>query len=161
MSDFIIIEGDKANFLPTFGLATVVVQPGTMQASGVDELNGKKVCVEGDESKLSVPGCMYMTSIHTIPGSGTLKIAALAGNQKATKTKSGGKKVILKGAMFTAKFEVQSPAQQPPPVPGPGAPSGTCPATKPPADKAELPNQYSCEPYPTRCLPAPESKPTR
>jgi hypothetical protein len=56
-----------------------------------------------------------MTSSHPIPGSGTLKIAALAANQKARHTQTGGKPVLLKGAMFTAKFEVQSPAQQPTP----------------------------------------------
>jgi len=32
------------------------------------------------------------------------------------KAKTGGKPVLLKGAMFTAKFEVQSPAQQPTPT---------------------------------------------
>ena len=33
--------------------------------------------------------------------------------KKATKTKTGAKAVLLKGQQFTAKFEVQSPAQQP------------------------------------------------
>ena len=84
-------------------------------------LNGKKVCVDGDETKVSVPGCVYITPQYSIPGTGTLKIAALAGNQKARKTRSGGKQVLLKGASFTAKFEVQNPAKQPPP-PGTGSP---------------------------------------
>ena len=61
-----------------------------------------------------------MTPQYSIPGTGTLKIAALDSSQKATKTKTGGKAVLLKGGNFTAKFEVQSPAKQPPP--GPGAP---------------------------------------
>ena len=39
-----------------------------------------------------------MTLSHSIPGTGTLKIASLADNQKATKTKTGGKAVLLKGA---------------------------------------------------------------
>ncbi len=67
-----------------------------------------------------MPGCSYITSQYSIPGTGTLKIAALAGNQRARKTKTGGKAVLLKGGSFTAKFEVQAPAKQPPP--GPGAP---------------------------------------
>lgn len=120
MGDFILIEGDKASFLPNFGAAIVIVQPGDLKASGPATLSGKKVCVDGDESKVSVPGCTYMTPQYSIPGTGTLKIASLAGNQKAKKTSTGGKPVLLKGGSFTAKFEVQNPAKQPPP--GPGAP---------------------------------------
>jgi hypothetical protein len=116
MSDFVLIDGDQVVFLPAFSPAIVVVQPGKLAGSGPATINGKAICVDGDESKVSVPGCTYMTPSHPIPGTGTLKIAALAGNQKATKTKTGGKPVLLKGAMFTAKFEVQSPAQQPTPT---------------------------------------------
>jgi hypothetical protein len=113
MADFILIEGDKANFIPVFGIATVVVKPGDLEGSGPATIGGKKICVEGDETKVSVPGCMYTAGPYSIPGTGTLKIASLAGNQTAKKTKTGGKAVLLKGMMFTAKFEVQSPAQQP------------------------------------------------
>ena len=120
MSDFVLVEGDKANFMPNFGAAMVVVKPGDLKASGPATLKGKKICVEGDEAKVSVPGCTYIAPPHVIPGTGTLKIAALAGNQKAQKAKTGGKAMLLKGGSFTAKFEVQSPAKQPPP--GPGAP---------------------------------------
>jgi hypothetical protein len=120
MEDFILIDGDTVNFLPSFGAATVVPQPGKLAASGPGTLNGKKLCVDGDEGKVSVAGCVYMTPQYCIPGSGTLKIDALAGDQKAKKTKTGDKPVLLKGTQFTAKFEVQSPAQQPPP--GPGSP---------------------------------------
>ncbi len=125
MGDFIIITGDKANFIPAFGAAIVVVKPGTMEGSGKLTLNGKKVCVDGDESKVSVPGCMYMTPQYVIPGTGTLTIDALAGNQLAKHTTTEGKAVLLKGAMFTAKFEVQSPAKQPPPGPGGPIPDAT------------------------------------
>jgi len=38
----------------------------------------------------------------------------------STLAQTGGKAVLLKGGQFTAVFEVQSPAQQPPP--GPGSP---------------------------------------
>ncbi|KAA3613650.1 MAG: hypothetical protein DWQ05_15320 [Calditrichaeota bacterium] len=120
MADFIIIEGDKAIFLPSFGAATVVVQPGDMPGSGHGTLSGKKICIEGDEQDVSVPGCMYMTPQYSIPGSGTLKIDSLASDQVAEITNTGGTAVILKGSQFNAKFEVQSPAQQPPP--GPGSP---------------------------------------
>lgn len=120
MADLILQDGDSVMFIPAFGAAIVVVQPGKLEGSGPATINGKKICVDGDESKVEVAGCTYMTPQYSIPGSGTLKIASLAGNQKAKKTQTGGKVVLLKGGNFTAKFEVQSPAQQPPP--GPGAP---------------------------------------
>ena len=121
MSDFILIDGDKANFNPTFGLAIVVVRPGDLKASGKATLKGKKVCIDGDEKNVSVPGCMYTTPTYSVPGTGTLKIAALGADQKAQKTNSVGKSVLLKGSIFTARFEVQSPAQLPPPASTPDA----------------------------------------
>lgn len=125
MPDFILIEDDIANFMPNFGQAIVVVQPGTLKGSGPATLNGKKICVDGDEKNVSVPGCTYMTPQYSIPGVGTLKIEALAGDQKAKKTNTGGKAMLLKGSNFTAKFEVQTPAQQPPPGPGSPIPDST------------------------------------
>ena len=125
MGDFVLVDGDIVNFLPNFGPAVVVVQPGSLKGSGPATLNGKKICVDGDEQDVSVPGVTYMTPQYSIPGTGTLKIAALAGDQKAQKTQTGGKPVLLKGGQFTAKFEVQSPAQQPPPGPGSPLPDAT------------------------------------
>lgn len=124
MGDFILIDGDQAIFLPAFGAAVVVVQPGKLKGSGPATHMGKKLCVDGDEKEVSVPGCSYMTPQFSIPGTGTLKIAALAGDQKAKKTQTGGKPVLLKGSVFTAKFEVQSPAKQPAP-PAPPIPDAT------------------------------------
>ena len=122
MLDYVLIDGDLALFLPTFGVATVVVRPGQMKGSGPGTWNGKNWCVDGDEKQLAVPGCPYFTPVYSIPGVGTLKIAALSANQKAKDTQSNGKAVLLKGGQFTAKFEVQAPAQQPPPAPGPPIP---------------------------------------
>jgi len=120
MADFILMTGDQAIFIPMFGAATVVVMPGVLKGSGPATLRGQKICVDGDEAKLSVPACLYMTPQYAIPGMGTLKIKALASDQVAKKNNSGGKAILLKGSQFDAVFEVQSPAQQPPP--GPGAP---------------------------------------
>jgi len=116
MADFILMEGDTVMFIPAFSPAVVVVQPGKLQGSGPATIGGKKICVDGDESKVAVAGCTYITPQYSIPGTGTLKISALAANQKAKKTQTGGKIVLLKGGNFTAKFEVQSPAQQPTPA---------------------------------------------
>ena len=122
MTDYVILDGDFAIFMPAFGAATVVVQPGKMTASGSTSLMNKKICVKGDEANVMVPGCVYTTPVCTIPGVGTLKINALGGDQTSKKTKSGNKQVIVKGSTFTAVFEVQTPAQQPPKGPSPPVP---------------------------------------
>jgi Contractile injection system spike tip protein len=113
MADFILMTGDKAMFNPNFGQAIVVVRPGDLLGSGQAKISGKLVCIDGDEKKVIVVGCTYMTPQYSIPGVGMLSIQSLAGNQKAKKTKSGGKPVLLKGASFQAKFQVMVPAQQP------------------------------------------------
>lgn len=120
MSDTVIIDGDIVNFLPNFGQAIVVPVPGTITGSGKCNISGKPTCIDGDEKSVEVQGCMYMTSVYSIPGSGTIKIDTLASDQLATKTKSNGKALILKGGKFNAVFEVLAPAMQPPP--GPSAP---------------------------------------
>ncbi len=123
MGDKVLTDGDMVLFMPMFSPAIVVVQPGKIPGSGPASIGGRKICVDGDEGQVSVPGCTYITPSHPIPGVGTLKIASLAANQKATKVNTGGKAVLLKGGMFTARFEVQSPAQQP--TPGGPVPDAT------------------------------------
>ena len=119
--DYVLLDGDTVNFNPSFGAATVVVQPGTLSGSSSSTVKGKAMCVEGDEATVSVPGCTYTAGAFSTPGTGTLKIASLSSDQIAQRTQIGGKAVLLKGAVFNAKFEVQSPAQQPssPPVSDP------------------------------------------
>ena len=124
MRDRVLLDGDKAMFLPAFGMALVVVQPGTLAASGPMKALSKRVCVSGDESSVSVPGCVYTAGPYAIPGSGTLAISALAGDQLASISSTGGVKLMVVGSKFTAKFSVQSPAQQPAP-PGPPVPDPT------------------------------------
>lgn len=120
--DTIIIDGDLAIFDAAMGEATVVVQPGTITASGKTTINGTAVCVEGDEASVEVAGCTYFTKIHTKPGTGTLKISALGGDQLTSKSKSGGKAVILLGTTFEAVFEVDAPAEDIKPVASGGSP---------------------------------------
>ncbi len=125
MSDLILIDGDLANFQPSFGAATVAVRPGPITASGPARVTGKAACVAGDESSVSVPGCVYFTGQYSIPGTGTLTIASLAGDQRAQTTSTGGTKLLLKGSSFTARFSVTAPAMQPPPGPGSPMPDST------------------------------------
>ena len=124
MSDFILMTGDMVIFNPTFGAATVVPVPGTLSGTGRSNVSKKPVCVDGDEKNVLVPGVTYMAPPHVIPGVGILSIDSLGGDQKATKTKSGGKAVLLKGSTFNAKFQVSVPAQQPQPS-GPPVPDTT------------------------------------
>lgn len=116
MSKFIVIEGDDVMFVPMFPPAVVTVKPGKTEATGEATFDGKKVCVEGDEAKVEVPGCPYMTPTYPIVGTGKLTIDKLDSAQVAEKTNSGGKPVILEGITFKAKFTVESPAQMPPPA---------------------------------------------
>jgi len=118
--DVIILDGDTALFHgASFGGAIVTPSPGTMVATGSATVSGASICVEGDEGSVSVPGNSYITASHTIPGAGTLTIDSLGVEQVAMFTKDNGTLVILLGAVFNAKFTVDTPAQVPgsPPVP--------------------------------------------
>ena len=125
MSDYVLIDGDTALFMPSFGAATVVVRPGSITGTGPATFGGKALCIDGDEDSVSVASCTYITPQYSIPGMGTLEIAALAGDQVAAKTNTGQTKVLLVGTTFTAKLSVSSPAQQPPPGPGSPIPDPT------------------------------------
>ena len=125
MPDSILNEGDKAIFMPNFGPAIVMARPGELTATGPVTIKGKRMCVAGDEKQVKVQGCTYMTPVYSIPGVGTLEIAALSSDQNATKTKTGGQAVLLKGGNFTAKFTVMVPALQPPPGPSPPIPDAS------------------------------------
>ncbi len=126
MADYILIDGDEAEFLPPFPPAVVTVKKGTIEASGPATFDGTKLCVEGDESSVKVDNCDYMTPQYSMKqGSGTLKITQLGPDQTAQKTNTGGKAVLLKGTTFDAEFEVTVPALQPPPGPGSPIPDGT------------------------------------
>ena len=116
MSDYVVIDGDLAMFNTAFGAATVVVRPGLLAGSGGATVGGKRVCIEGDETSVSVPGCTYFTPSHPQAGTGTLSIDSLAADQIASKTQSGKKLVLLVGSTFNAKLTVAAPAMQPTPT---------------------------------------------
>lgn len=115
MADFILTTGDLAMFNPLFGAAVVTVIPGNLVGTGKAMVNKKMICVDGDEKTVMVPGCPYMTPVFSIPGVGMLSISSLGADQKAKRTKSNNKPVLLKGSTFNAKFQVMVPAQQPTP----------------------------------------------
>jgi hypothetical protein len=126
MSDFVIVDGDMVNFLPSFGAAVVVPIPTTIAGTASKvTVTGKAACLEGDEKDVQSAGCMYISGAYVIPGTGTLKIDKLNSDQLTETTLAEGKKIILHGSMFDAVFEVQSPAMQPPPGPGSPIPDST------------------------------------
>jgi len=124
MRDFVLIDGDQALFKPAFGKASVVVKPGRLSGSGPMKISSKAACVSGDEGSVSVAGCPYTSPPYVIPGTGTLEISALAGDQLAPASNTGSVQLMVKGTNFTASFSVDSPAMQPNP-PGPPVPDPT------------------------------------
>ena len=119
--DQIIRSGDTVQFMPSFGAAIVTVAPTTITGSAAQvTVAGPATCVEGDEKSVVLAGLAYISGNFSIPGVCTLTIQQLGSDQLSQKTTIGGKKVILKGTMFTAKMQVTAPAQQP-------SPSGTIP----------------------------------
>lgn len=127
MPDYVLIDGDQAIFIALFQappgavapVANVIVQPGKLVASGPATRGGKKVCIAGDEASVSVPGCVYTTPMHPIPGTGTLEIKELGADQTAQKTRSGDKATLLVGTTFQARFKVVGKAKMPQPPPAP------------------------------------------
>lgn len=116
--DTIILDGDEAVFAPLFGAAIVVVQPGKIEGTGETTINGKKVCIEGDEKTVEIKNCSYISPPFVAPGFGTVKIQKLDKGQLTEKVTSGDNKVILRGIVFTAEFVVDSgkAAKMPPPA---------------------------------------------
>ena len=122
MAITVLVESDIFQFMPFAGAAIFIGAPITsMQATGTMTVMGKKVCLEGDESKVQLP-ISYIAAPYVIPGMGTLKIKKLASSQIASKTVNG-KKILLKTDMFDSEFQVSAPAQQP--TPGGPVPDST------------------------------------
>ncbi|MFM2376233.1 MAG: hypothetical protein RLZZ165_1330 [Bacteroidota bacterium] len=116
MSDSILITGDQAMFEPAFGAAMVAVQPGDLKGSGPHTANGKPICILGDEKKVMVSGCSYISGAFSVPGVGTIKIQSLMPDQQTMKSTLKGKAILMKGMKFIAVFQVTAPAQMPPPA---------------------------------------------
>lgn len=122
MSKFAVVDGDTVTFDSSFGLATLI-PPLTTTISGTGKklVSGAKVCVVGDVKSVTLSGVQYTASPYTMPGTGTLTIQSLAGDQEAQKLSVNKTAVILVGSKFNATFSVDSanPAKTPPPYPPP------------------------------------------
>ncbi len=112
----VLVTGDQAIYQPQFGLATVTVQPGQLSGSvSKFSVNGKSICVKGDEASAIVPGCAYFAGSYTIPGMGMLSVEQLAGDQVVSTCQINGTPLMVVGSQFIAKFTVTMPAQMPTP----------------------------------------------
>lgn len=114
MSNFIVIHGDKVQFMPQFADSTVAVQPGTISGTGHATIGGKKVCLTSDITSVRVTNVSYITPDCPVPGKGTLTIQSLQADQQKAWCQSSGP-VIVVGATFMAQFETTMPAMGPPP----------------------------------------------
>ncbi|MDE9453171.1 hypothetical protein [Xenorhabdus bovienii] len=103
MSEAIVIDGDMLQFDPNFEHRQVkILNPGKISGTGHAQVNGKKVCILGDEKQVRVPAT-YFTATHTTQGKGTITISALDTSQQALQCTSGAV-LIIKGQKFTAVF---------------------------------------------------------
>lgn len=123
--DFIIVTGDMIQVtIPPPTIVPQLVAPVPLVGTGQNVLvGGKLICLEGDELPPSLRGPLpYTAPPFVTPGTGTLEITLMPNNKTAQTV--NGKKVLTKGATFTVRFNVQTPAQQPTPggpVPDPVA----------------------------------------
>ena len=118
MSSLVVIDGDALKFETNFGANMVTpTAPCLIQGSGEADITNKKICVLGDESKVSI-AATYTKSTHPTPGTGTITIAALAADQQALFV-TAETAVIVAGSQFTARFTPVSPAMDPQGKPDP------------------------------------------
>ncbi|MGJ0579610.1 hypothetical protein ACR71G_16410 [Xenorhabdus bovienii] len=109
MSEAIVVDGDVLQFDPSFGDRQVIISiPGKISGTGHVQVNGKKICILGDEKQISV-SATYTTTTHTTLGKGTITISALDASQQALQCTSGAA-LIIKGQKFTALFTPELPA---------------------------------------------------
>jgi len=112
MSEFIIVDGDRLDFSPTFG-ANTVTPTGTAQINGTGKaaIANKSICIVGDEKNVSV-SATYTSAAYPTSGMGTLKIATLAADQRVDFA-TAETAVIVVGSKFNALFTVSTPASHP------------------------------------------------
>ena len=112
MADSILLDGDIVNFKPAFGPALVLgAQPAKLRATGGDPVFGRKMCVEGDERTRPRPGCTYMTpQFSRSRASATSRSSSCTPRAWPARPRVIGRKVLLKGLPFIARFQVPAPA---------------------------------------------------
>jgi hypothetical protein len=113
MSNIVVIDGDVLTFNPQFGAITITppLQP-RISGSGEASIEGKKICIVGDEKQVSFTVDYIKPPFVASPGKGTLTIKALASDQQAAFAAAQAP-MILVGSHFTTQFQPTIPAQDP------------------------------------------------
>lgn len=118
MKDMILTTDAQVIYMPVFPTpipATVTVRPGKLVGTGIYNVQGKIVCVDGDHTQSGyVPNCAYITPAHPVPGMGILRIARLSPDNMSGMWVIDGKQVLVTGTILAAWFEVTQPAKSPP-----------------------------------------------
>ncbi|WP_197486511.1 hypothetical protein [Burkholderia sp. MSMB1589WGS] len=111
MSRLVVVDGDELQFETQFGARMVTpTGPAKINGSGHATINGKRICVKGDEKKVTVQANYQSGSYQG--GQGIITIKMLASDQEAPRCTSGAA-IILKGKKFTALFTVTVPGTSP------------------------------------------------
>ncbi|MGP0906565.1 hypothetical protein [Serratia sp. CY76391] len=111
-----MIDGDMLKFPPRFGDCIVTpVGPCLIGGSGEACITNKKICVLGDEKKVSI-AATYTRPPYTTPGTGNITITALAADQQ-TGFATAITAIIVVGRQFVACFTPTSAAIDPQGVP--------------------------------------------
>lgn len=114
MSNLVVIDGDALTFNPQLDAMITITLPPQPRISGSGEasIEGKKVCIVGDEKQVSFTVDYIKPPFVASPGKGTLTIKALASDQQA-KFAMAPAPMILVGSQFTTQFQPTKPAQDP------------------------------------------------
>ncbi|MGK0706856.1 hypothetical protein ACSFCW_25885 [Yokenella regensburgei] len=109
----VVIDGDALTFNPQFGAITITPpsQP-RISGSGEASIGEKKVCIVGDEERISFTVDYIRPPFVASPGKGLLTIKKLAPDQQAASAKASAP-MILVGSQFTTQFQPTVPAQDP------------------------------------------------
>ena len=116
-ADYILRTSDmiKINISPPAVVPPLIPPIPLVGSSANLMVMGMPACLEGDElPKMLLAPMPYISPPYVIPGLGTVSVTITPTNKTATT--DNGKKILIKGGTFQAKFQVSAPAMMPTPA---------------------------------------------
>ena len=113
MGDHIIKTGDQVRVtIAPPSVVPALATPVALTGSGrTVAIGGAPICLVGDELPKPLRAVLpYTAPPFTNPGTGRLSLTLLPGNK--TQLTENGQPILIKGAAFTATFDVVTPATQ-------------------------------------------------
>ena len=111
--DYVLKTGDflQITMNPPETYPTLTAPIPLLGSSSDTKVMQMPICLEGDETPilLLAPQPYISPTYYTTPGMGIVTVKIQASN-KTTKTKNGGKAILLKGQTFQIDFDVTVPA---------------------------------------------------